>query len=131
MAVLRQYDCSMSVMEHLQLRQGLANDLRWLVMLCVAAALAWSYPAAHLSFAHRLWMFAALLLYLWLLGAIVGTLLGAPMARVRCPRCGGKFALRQGVRCCPSCGVRFNAEVNPRWSHAAPCMTSRSRRAGF
>ena len=107
----------MSVMEHLQLRQGIANDLRWLVMFCVAAALTWSYPAPDLSFLHRLWMFAALLLYLWLLGALYGTLVGAPMARVRCPRCAGRFALRPGMSACPDCGVSFSAEVKPRWSH--------------
>jgi hypothetical protein len=105
----------MSVMEHLQLRQGIANDLRWLVMCCLAAALAWSYPAANLSLHHRLWLFAAVLLYLWLLGTLYGTLMGAPMARVRCPRCAGKFALRPDMRACPFCRVTFTAEINPSW----------------
>lgn len=107
-------------MEHLQLQMGIACHLRWLLMVVLAAALVWMYPEHAVSMFQRLWMFAAVLLYLWLLGALLGTLLGAPMARPRCPRCAGKLALRPGVTSCPSCNVSFDAMVQRDW----PCTST-------
>jgi hypothetical protein len=105
----------MSVREHLQLQLGVACHLRWLLMAIFAAVLVWFYPEHSVSMFKRLWMFAAVLLYLWLLGAVAGTLLGAPMAR--CPRCASKLTLRPGVTSCPSCYVSFDARIQRDWSY--------------
>jgi len=109
----------MSVREHLELQLGVACHLRWLLMGVFAAVLVWLYPEHSVSVFKRLWMFAAVLLYLWLLGALAGTLLGAPMARPRCPRCAGKLTLRPGLTSCPSCHVSFDAKLQRDWSYAA------------
>lgn len=113
------YDQVMSVMEHLQIQLGVACCLRWLLMAVLAAALVWSYPEHSVSMLQRLWMFAAFLLYLWLLGALLAALLGVPMARLRCPRCTGKFALKQGATSCPKCNVSFDARVQRDWPWAS------------
>jgi hypothetical protein len=110
-----EYDRAMSVREHLQLQLGVACHLRWLLMAIFAAVLVWLYPEHSVSMFKRLWMFAAVLLYLWLLGAVAGTLLGAPM--VRCPRCASKLTLRPGVTSCPSCYVSFDARIQRDWSY--------------
>jgi hypothetical protein len=110
-----EYDRAMSVREHLQLQLGVACHLRWLLMAIFAAVLVWFYPEHSVSMFKRLWMFAAVLLYLWLLGAVAGTLLGAPMAR--CPRCASKLTLRPGVTSCPSCYVSFDARIQRDWSY--------------
>jgi hypothetical protein len=113
----------MSVREHLQFQLDVACHLRWLLMFVLAAALVWAYPEHSLSVFKRLWMFAAILLYLWLLGALVGTLLGAPMARPRCPRCASRLTFGPRVTSCPSCNVSFDARVRRDWPHTS---TSRS-----
>ncbi len=105
----------MSVREHLELQLGVACHLRWLLMAIFAAVLVWLYPEHSVSMFKRLWMFAAVLFYLWLLGAVAGTLLGAPMAR--CPRCASKLTLRPGVTSCPSCYVSFDARIQRDWSY--------------
>jgi len=110
-----EYDRAMSVREHLQLQLGVACHLRWLLMAIFAAVLVWFYPEHSVSMFKRFWMFAAVLLYLWLLGAVAGTLLGAPMAR--CPRCASKLTLRPGVTSCPSCYVSFDARIQRDWSY--------------
>jgi hypothetical protein len=114
----------MSVREHLELQLGVACHLRWLLMAIFAAVLVWLYPEHSVSLFKRLWMFAAVLLYLWLLGALAGTLLGAPMARPRCPRCASKLILRPGVTSCPSCHVSFDAKIQRDWSYTAPIRST-------
>jgi hypothetical protein len=114
----------MSVREHLELQLGVACHLRWLLMGVFAAVLVWLYPEHSVSVFKRLWMFAAVLLYLWLLGALAGTLLGAPMARPRCPRCAGKLTLRPGVTSCPSCHVSFDAKIQRDWSYTAAARST-------
>ena len=111
------YDRAMSVREHLELQLGIERHLRWLLMAIFAAVLVWLYPEHSVSMFKRLWMFAAVLLYLWLLGALAGALLGAPMARPRCPRCASKLTLRPGVTFCPSCYVSFDARIQRDWSY--------------
>ena len=110
-----EYARAMSVREHLELQLGVACHLRWLLMVIFAGVLVWLYPEHSVSMFKRLWMFAAVLFYLWLLGAVAGTLLGAPMAR--CPRCASKLTLRPGVTSCPSCYVSFDARIQRDWSY--------------
>jgi len=105
----------MSVREHLQLQLGVASQLRWLVIIALAAALVLFYPEHSLSLFRHLWNIAAFLLYLWLLGTVFGTLLGVPMARSKCPRCASKFALNPGVTCCPGCAISFDSPVQRNW----------------
>ena len=113
----RQYAEAMSVREHLQRQLDVACRVRWFLMIVLAAVLVWLYPEHSVSMFKRLWMFAAVLLYLWLLAALAGTLLGAPMARPRCPRCASKLTLRPGVTFCPSCYVSFDARIQRDWSY--------------
>jgi hypothetical protein len=119
-----EYDPAMSVREHLELQLGVACHLRWLLMAIFAAVLVWLYPEHSVSMFKRLWMFAAVLLYIWLLAALAGTLLGAPMARPRCPRCASKVTLRPGVTSCPSCHVSFDAKIQRDWSYTAPSRST-------
>jgi hypothetical protein len=115
----REYDRAMSVRQHLQLQLHVACRLRWLLMIVLAAVLVWLYPEHPPSVLNRLWMFAAFLLYFWFFGAVVGTLLDAPMARPRCPRCASKLTLGPRVTCCPRCNVSFDAEVQRPWPYTA------------
>ena len=101
----------MSVREHLLLQLGVVRTLRWLLMVVLAAVLVWLYPEHSLSVFKRLLMFGAFLLYFWFLGAVVGTLLGVPMARPRCPRCASKLTLGPNVISCPNCNVSFDAKI--------------------
>jgi hypothetical protein len=119
----------MNVREHLELQLGVACHLRWLLMGVMAAVLVWLYPEHSVSLFKRLWMFAAVLLYLWLLGALLGTLLGAPMARPRCPRCASKLALRPRLTSCPSCKVSFDAEVQRDWPFTSTTRSTRLTRS--
>jgi hypothetical protein len=119
-----EYDRLMSVKEHLELQLGVACHLRWILMAVFAAVLVWLYPEHSLSMLKRLWMFAAVLLYLWLLGALVGTLLGAPMARPRCPRCASKLTLGPSVTSCPSCNVSFDAKIQRDWPYTSPSRST-------
>jgi hypothetical protein len=114
----------MSVREHLELQLGVACHLRWLLMGVFAAVLVWLYPEHAVSLFKRLWMFAAVLLYLWLLGALAGTLLGAPMARPRCPRCASKLTLRPGVTACSNCRVGFDAKIQRDWSYTTTARST-------
>lgn len=116
----------MSVREHLQLQLGVANQVRWVLIVVVAAALAWIYPGQSVRLFQRVWIFAAVLLYLWSLGALLGALLGAPMAQLRCPRCTGKFAFRTAFASCPHCNVSFDAVVRREWPGMSP-LSTRSR----
>jgi hypothetical protein len=109
----------MSVRENLQLQLGVASQLRWFLIIALAAALIFFYPEHSATAFQHLWDFAAFLLYLWLLGTLLGTLLGAPMARPKCPRCATKFALRPGVTSCPSCALSFDATVQRNWRHTS------------
>ena len=107
----------MKVREHLQLQLVLARQVRWLVMVALAAALVWLYPDHSPGTLRRLWMFAAVLLYLWLLGALVGALLNVPMARPRCPRCANRLTLGATTTSCPSCNVSLDARVRRDWPY--------------
>jgi hypothetical protein len=109
----------MRVMEHLQLQLGAARRLRWLLMIVLAAALVRLYPEHSVSMFKRLWMFGAFLLYFWFLGVAVGTLLGIPLVRPRCPRCASKLTLGPRVTACPNCNVGFDATVQRGWPHAS------------
>ena len=113
----------MSVKEHLVLQLGVARTLRWLLMVVLAAVLVWLYPEHSLSVFKRVWMFGTFLLYYWFLGAVVGTLLGVPMARPRCPRCASKLTLGPGVASCPNCNVSFDAKVQRRWPYTSIIRT--------
>jgi len=70
----REYDGDMSVRQHLLLQLQVANRIRWLMMIVLAAVLVCLYPEHSLSVFKRLWMFGAFLLYFWFLGAVVGTM---------------------------------------------------------
>lgn len=109
----------MTVREHVQLQLGVASHVRWLVIAVLAAVLVWLYPEHSVSLFKRLWMFGAFLLYFWFLGAVLGTLLGVPMARPRCPRCAGKLTLGPTVTSCPNCNVSFDAMVQRGWPHTS------------
>jgi hypothetical protein len=113
----------MSVRQHLQLQLQMANRIRWLLMIVLAAVLVCLYPEYSLSVFKRLWMFGAFLLYFWFLGAVVGTLLDVPLARPRCPRCASKLALGQRVSSCPSCGISFDAKVQRNWPYTSITRT--------
>src|SRR5215471_21636129 len=97
---LREYDRDMSVRQHLLLQLQVANRIRWLLMIVLAAVLVCLYPEHSLSLFKRLWMFGAFLLYFWFLGAVAGMLLDVPLALPRCPRCASKLGLGQRVACC-------------------------------
>jgi hypothetical protein len=131
----RVYDQPMTVREHIQLKLDAASRLRWLVMVVLAAALVSLYPEHPLSMIKRLGMFAVGLLYLWSLGVLTGILLGAPMARIRCPRCTGKLTPGMRVSTCPHCNVSFDAIVRRDWPHTPTARSpsvihSRSLRIG-
>jgi hypothetical protein len=113
----------MSVREHLQRQLGVACSLRWFLMAVLAAVLVWLYPEHSLSVFKRLWMFGAFVLYFWLLGAVLGTLLGVPMAHPRCPGCASKLTLGPEVTSCPNCNVSFDAKVQRGWPHTSPWLT--------
>jgi hypothetical protein len=119
----REYDGDMSVRQHLLLQLQVANRIRWLMMIVLAAVLVCLYPEHSLSVFKRLWMFGAFLLYFWFLGAVVGTLLDVPLARPRCPRCASKLALGQPVTSCPSCGINFDAKVQRNWPYTSITRT--------
>lgn len=119
-----EYDQVMSVMEHLQFQLSVACHLRWLLMAVLAVALVWLYPEHSVIMLQRLWMLAAALLYLWLLGVLLGTLFGAPMTRLRCPRCACKFDLRPWVTSCPGCNVSFVERVQRDWPRASTARAS-------
>ena len=119
----REYDRDMSVRQHLLLQLQVANRIRWLLMIVLAAVLVCLYPEHSLSVFKRLWMFGAFLLYFWFLGAVAGTLLDVPLARPRCPRCASKLALGQRVACCPSCGISFDATVQHNWPYTSITRT--------
>jgi hypothetical protein len=116
-----EYDRYMSVSQHLQLQLQVANRIRWLLMVVLAAVLVCLYPEHSLTVFKRLWMFGAFLLYFWFLGAVAGTLLDIPLARPRCPRCASKLALGPRGTSCPSCGISFDAQVQRNW----PCTSIR------
>ena len=113
----REYDRNMSVRLHLQLQLQVANRIRWLLMIVLAAVLVCLYPEHSLNVFKRLWMFGAFLLYFWFLGTVAGTLLDVPLARPRCPRCATRLALRPRVASCPSCGISFDAKVQRNWHY--------------
>jgi hypothetical protein len=119
----REYDRAMSVREHLQLQLDVARRLRWLLLIVLATALVCLYPEHSVSMFKRLWMFGAFLLYFWFLEAVVGTLLGVPMAHPRCPRCASKLTLGPMVTSCPNCRVSFDATVQRGWHHTFPWLT--------
>jgi hypothetical protein len=119
----REYDRPMSVREHLQLQLDVARRLRWLLLIVLAAALVCLYPDHSLNMFKRLWMFGAFMLYFWFLGVVVGTLLGVPMARPRCPRCASKLTLGPMVTACPNCRLSFDARVQRAWLHTSPWLT--------
>ena len=119
----RGYDRDMSVMQHLRLQLQVANRVRWLLMIVLAAVLVCLYPEHSLSVFKRLWMFGAFLLYFWFLGAVVGTLLDVPLARPRCPRCASKLALGPRVTSCPRCGISFDANVQRNWPYTSITRT--------
>ena len=126
----------MSVRQHLQLQLCVANRIRWLLMIVLAAVLVCLYPEHSLSVFKRLWMFGAFLLYFWFLGAVAGTLVDVPLARPRCPRCAGKLALGAQVTSCPSCGISFDAVVQRNWPYTSIIRTlwpirSHSARRGY
>ena len=113
----------MSVRQHLQLQLQVANRIRWLLMIVLAAVLVWLFPEHSLSVFKRLWMFGAFLLYFWFLGAVVGTLLDVPLARPRCPCCAGKLGLRPRVTSCPGCGISLDAKVQRNWPYTSITRT--------
>src|SRR5215831_5598958 len=116
----REYDLDMSVRQHLLLQLQVANRIRWLLMIVLAAVLVCLYPEHSLSVFKRLWMFGAFLLYFWFLGAVAGTLLDVPLARPRCPRCASKLAIgSRATSCCPSCGISFDATVQRNWRYTS------------
>lgn len=115
----RVYDQDMSVRQHLQQQLQVANRIRWLLMIVLAAVLVCLYPEHSLSVFKRLWMFGAFMLYFWFLGAVLGTLLDVPLARPRCPRCASKWALGPRVTSCPSCEISLDAKVLRNW----PCTS--------
>jgi hypothetical protein len=119
----REYHRAMSVRGYLLLQLTVARRLRWLLMVVLAAVLVWLYPEHSLSVFKRLWIFGAFLLYFWFLGAIVGTLLGVPMARPRCPRCASKLTLGPEVTSCPNCNVSFDAEIQRGWPQTSAWLT--------
>jgi len=119
-----EYDRDMSVRQHLQLQLQVANRIRWLLMIVLAAVLVWLFPEHSLSVFKRLWMFGAFLLYFWFLGAVVGTLLDVPLARPRCPRCASKLAVGPRVTfCCQSCGISLDAKVQRNWPYTSITRT--------
>ena len=125
----------MTVMEHIQLRIGTANQLRWLALCLLAALLTWSYPGEHITSPLRFWIFGAVLLYLWLLVELCGHLLQWPMTSAACPRCRARFVLSRGMTQCPQCGVSFEAHLKRKRSHVAAVrapslIISRSLRIG-
>jgi hypothetical protein len=119
----REYDLDMSVRQHLQLQLEVANRIRWLLMIVLAAVLVCLYPEHSLSVFKRLWMFGAFLLYFWFLGAVVGTILDVPLARPRCPRCASKLAVGPQVISCPSCEISFDAKVQRHWPYTSISRT--------
>ena len=113
----------MSVRQHLQRQLQVANRIRWLLMIVLAAVLVCLYPEHSLSVFKRLWMFGAFLLYFWFLGAVVGTLLDVPLARPRCPCCAGKLSLGPRVSSFPSCGISLDAKVQRNWPNTSITRT--------
>jgi hypothetical protein len=113
----------MSVRQHLQLQLEVANRIRWLLMIVLAAVLVCLYPEHSLSVFKRLWMFGAFLLYFWFLGAVVGTILDVPLARPRCPRCASKLALGPQDLSCPNCEISFDAKVQRNWPYTSISRT--------
>ena len=120
---LREYDRDMSVSQHLRLQLLVANRIRWLLMIVLAAVLVCLYPEHSASMFRRLWIFGAFVLYFWFLGAVAGTLLDVPLARPRCPRCASKLALRPRVFSCPRCGISFDATVQRTWPYTSLTRT--------
>jgi len=113
----------MSVRQHILLQLQVANRIRWLLMIVLAAVLVCLYPEHSLSVFKRLWMFGAFLLYFWFLGAVVGTLLDVPLARPRCPCCASKLGLGPRVTSCPGCGIGLDAPVQRNWPYTSITRT--------
>jgi len=111
----------MSVRQHILLQLQVANRIRWLLMIVLAAVLVYLYPEHSWSVFKRLWMFGAFLLYFWFLGAVVGTLLDVPLARPRCPCCASKLGPR--VTSCPGCGIGLDAPVQRNWPYTSITRT--------
>jgi len=113
----------MSVRQHILLQLQVANRIRWLLMIVLAAVLVYLYPEHSWSVFKRLWMFGAFLLYFWFLGAVVGTLLDVPLARPRCPCCASKLGLGPRVTSCPGCGIGLDAPVQRNWPYTSITRT--------
>ena len=109
--------------QHILLQLQVANRIRWLLMIVLAAVLVYLYPEHSWSVFKRLWMFGAFLLYFWFLGAVVGTLLDVPLARPRCPCCASKLGLGPRVTSCPGCGIGLDAPVQRNWPYTSITRT--------
>jgi hypothetical protein len=113
----------MRVGRQLKFRSGLLRGCRVLLIISVAAALAWTYPARVLSPEVRVGMFAAALLYVWLLARIAAVALGIPRPRPRCPRCAHKIVLTRTMHNCPTCQVSFRDKVRREWRNTTPALS--------
>lgn len=105
----------MRVRKHLRLQLGLIRGRRLLLMGAAAAVLVGIAPEHPRDMVERVWLFAAVLLSLWLLRVLVATLLGVPKPSPRCPHCAHKLILARGMTSCPTCQVSFDAKVQREW----------------
>ena len=113
----------MLVGRHLKFRSVLLRGCRMLAIAAVAAMLAWNYPAHIPDPDVRLGIFAAALLYVWLIARLAAVALGIPRPRPRCPRCAHKVVLSGETKCCPTCRVSFRDKIRREWRNTSPTQS--------
>jgi|SRR5579863_844538 len=113
----------MRVGRQLKFRSGLLRGCRLLLIVAIAVALAWTYPARTLSPEVRVGMFAAALLYVWLISRLAAVVLGIPGPRPRCPRCAHKIVLARTLQSCPTCHISFRDKVRREWRNTTPAQS--------
>jgi hypothetical protein len=113
----------MLVGRKLRMTSGFLRGSRAALIAAVALVLALVYPAQSPTPQVRVGVFAAALLYVWLIARLGAVALGIPRPRPRCPRCAHKVPLTPKLRTCPTCGVGFEEKVRRAWRKTAPVQS--------
>jgi hypothetical protein len=107
----------------LRMTSGFVHGSRAALIAAIALVLALLYPAQSATPELRFGIFAAALLYVWLIARLAAVALGIPKPRPRCPRCAHKVVLTPQLRACPTCRVRFDEPVQRAWRRTAPAQS--------
>jgi hypothetical protein len=113
----------MLVGRKLRMNAGLLRGSRAALIAAVAVVVALLYPAQSPTPEIRFGIFAAALLYVWLIARLASVALGIPRPRPRCPRCAHKVVLTPQLRACPTCRVGFEEKVRRAWRNTAPAQS--------